>query len=111
MASGFMVTVYKKTPHVTEQVTEQVTRLVALFPEAPASTGELMNLLALLHRPSFLYAYLQPALDGEYIERTVPDKPQSRLQRYRLTQKGKKIINPRSHQSRYRKTFSRGIQP
>ena len=92
MSGGFMVTVYKKTPPVTEQVTEQVARLVALFPETASSTGELMNLLALMHRPSFLYTYLQPALDSGYIERTIPDKPQSRLQRYRLTQKGKEFL-------------------
>src|SRR3990172_7382503 len=92
MSGGFMVTVYKKTAPVTEQVTEQVARLVALFPETASSTGELMNLLALMHRPSFLYTYLQPALDSGYIERTIPDKPQSRLQRYRLTQKGKEFL-------------------
>ncbi|MBI5756855.1 MAG: AAA family ATPase [Nitrospirae bacterium] len=97
---GFMVTVYKAvskvTPQVTEQVTEQVAeqvaRLVAAFPEKAASTGELMDLLTLSHRPSFLYTYLQPALEVGYIERTIPDKPQSRLQRYRLTAKGRQLL-------------------
>ncbi|MET0266680.1 MAG: Fic family protein [Duganella sp.] len=33
-------------------------------------------------------SYLQPALEAKLIEMTIPEKPQSRLQKYRLTAKG-----------------------
>jgi predicted transcriptional regulator len=35
---------------------------------------------------------IEPLLNGGLIEMTVPDKPNSRLQRYRLTDKGKAAI-------------------
>ena len=37
-------------------------------------------------------AYLRPALDSGLVEMTLPDKPNSRSQRYRLTAKGKKWL-------------------
>ncbi len=36
-------------------------------------------------------SYLQPALKKELIEMTLPDKPNSKYQKYRLTEKGKKL--------------------
>lgn len=47
-----------------------------------------MGLLSLKHRWHVTDAYLNPALEAELIEMTIPDKPTSRLQRYRLTAKG-----------------------
>ena len=35
--------------------------------------------------------YLEPALAEGLVELTIPDKPKSRLQRYRLTEKGKAL--------------------
>lgn len=36
--------------------------------------------------------YIEPLLSGGYIEMTVLDKPNSKLQKYRLTDKGKAAI-------------------
>jgi len=36
-----------------------------------------------------LEGYLQPALDGSFVEMTIPDKPRSSKQRYRLTELGR----------------------
>jgi hypothetical protein len=41
------------------------------------------------HRPTFKAIYLRPKLVEGFIEMTIPDKPNSRLQRYRLTPAGK----------------------
>ena len=51
-----------------------------------------MEDLELKHEDHFRSAYLTPALDAGYIEMTIPDKHQSRLQRYRLTVLGERQI-------------------
>jgi ATP-dependent DNA helicase RecG len=50
-----------------------------------------MQLLNLRERGTFFRNYIQPALKLGLIEMTIPDKPNSRLQKYRLTEKGKDL--------------------
>ena len=71
------------TEQGTEQVTEQVERLLLVLGEEELSTAELMEKLGLRHRPTFLYTYLHPAINAGLVELTIPDKPNSRLQKYR----------------------------
>jgi ATP-dependent DNA helicase RecG len=79
-----------RTSH--EQVTEQVQRLLTALIEGPASSAVLMEALRLSHRPSFLHSYLQPAIAARWVEMTIPDKPRSSSQKYRLTQKGRGFV-------------------
>ena len=74
---------------VSEQVSEQVKRLLYAISNREYSTQELMIKLNIKHRPTFLYNYLKPALERDLVEMTIPDKPRSSKQRYRLTSKGK----------------------
>jgi len=53
---------------------------------------ELQASLQLQDRKSFREIYLAPALAEGLIEMTVPDKPRSRLQKYRLTEKGRAVL-------------------
>ena len=52
-----------------------------------------MELLGLRHWRTFQLNYLNPLLEVDFIERTIPDKPNSRLQKYRLTDKGRRMID------------------
>ena len=52
---------------------------------------ELQEKLNLSDREHFRLNYLKQALDQGFIEQTIPEKPNSRLQKYRLTEKGKQF--------------------
>jgi ATP-dependent DNA helicase RecG len=80
------------TREVTEQVTEQVSHLLQALREDTLSSQEILERLVLSHRPTLLYDYLQPALRAALIEMTVPDKPRSSKQRYRITPLGLAVL-------------------
>ncbi len=69
------------------QVTPQVNELLAVI-QGEMSREALQAALGLSDRKSFRERYLQPALADGLIAMTIPDKPNSRLQKYRLTAKG-----------------------
>lgn len=60
-----------------------IKRLLSVFDNESLSSAELMQRLGLTHKPTFRKNYLQPALEQKLIERTIPDKPSSRNQKYR----------------------------
>ena len=74
-------------PQVAPQVTPQVSELLAVI-QGEMNRAALQAALGLSDRKSFRERYLQPALADGLIAMTIPDKPNSRLQRYRLTDKG-----------------------
>jgi len=70
----------------SDQVTDQdgsINRLLAVLGNEELSAAEIMKRLGLSHRPTFRKNYLTPALDKRLIERTIPDKPNSKNQKYR----------------------------
>ena len=75
------------TPHETPQVTPQVRRLIDSL-RGEMSRAELMARLELSDLRHFRDGYIRPALETGLIEMTIPDRPSSRLQRYRLTELG-----------------------
>jgi Fic family protein len=77
------------TDQVIDYVTDQVKRLVETIGDKEFNSADLMQVLGLSHRPTFRENYLNPALDGGWLERTQPDSPRSPTQRYRLSAKGK----------------------
>ena len=100
IAGGFRVTVYSsmkatdpagETPYVTEQVTDDILKLIA-FCVKPKTRKELMEHLGVKHREHFRSAILGKALQLALVEQTIPDKPRSRFQKYRLTAKGKGVL-------------------
>ena len=53
---------------------------------------DLMAVLSWTNRTKFRNKYLNPLIGEGLLEMTIPDKPQSSLQRYRLTAKGKEWL-------------------
>lgn len=75
------VTVQDKTP---------IERILSAIGDETLSATELMERLGLSHRPTFRKNYLNPALEQKLIERTIPDKPNSKNQKYKKHQNLKK---------------------
>ena len=106
-----MVTVYKKTERVTEQVGTKLALspdqvgtksgiesgiesriLLALQKDHPLGMKGLSEALGWSKPNRYLHQAVRLLIKKVLVERTIPDKPQSRLQKYRLTDKGKRHI-------------------
>ncbi len=74
------------SPHVTPQV-----RLLLSQVAGEMSREQLQSACELKDRKSFTARYLKPALEAGYIEMSIPNKPRSRSQRYRLTRLGDEL--------------------
>ena len=79
---------------VAPQVAPQVIHLLAVI-RGEMSREALQSVLELQDRKSFRERYLKLALAEELVEMTIPDKPNSRLQKYRLTDKGPRWLQQR----------------
>lgn len=95
-AGGIQVS-FIQTDQVTEQATDQATdqgidQLIKALKFKDLDKLELMKVLDLNHKPHFNDKYIKPLLEQDLIEMTIPDKPKSPNQKYRLTQKGKKLL-------------------
>ena len=76
------------TPEVTPQLTPQVESLL-LAVRDEMLRSDLMEALGLRDRMHFVREYLRPALESGVVEMTVPNKPNSSKQRYRLSPLGR----------------------
>ncbi len=80
------------TDPVNDPVTDPVARLMRALGENEMRSGALRTALGLSHRASFRSIYLDPALAGGWIERTNPESPNSPMQAYRLTRRGRRWL-------------------
>jgi ATP-dependent DNA helicase RecG len=76
---------------VTPEVTPEVKRLLTVL-QGEMGRAELMAALGLKDEKHFREHYQQTAMSQGLIEMTIPDRPRSRLQKYRLTDLGKQIL-------------------
>ncbi len=82
----------KVTGEVTGEVADEVRKLLDVLSPKPLTRAEAQDALRLAGQANFRDRYLVPALEAGLIERTIPDKPTSRLQKYRLTEKGRQTL-------------------
>ena len=86
-------TMTTSTPEATLEVTPEV-RLISVL-TGEMTRQQLKEGLGLKDDEHFRKAYLLRALDVGLIEMTIPDKPRSSKQKYRLTDKGRKRLAQR----------------
>jgi ATP-dependent DNA helicase RecG len=88
----WITTIWRKNA-AGAQSTDPVLKVVQLLAiEGELGPSEIQERLGLKHSPTFRENYLRPAMDKGMIERTIPDKPNSRLQKYRLTDRGRTLL-------------------
>ena len=106
IATGVRLSVFLATPHdarptaaqnpslaqVSEQVSEQVAKLLLHCAAQPCSKQELLVVLGLSNAYLNYKRHIVPLLEQGLIAMTLPDKPQSRLQRYRITTLGQVLL-------------------
>ena len=82
------------TPPVETPVGEYVRRLLVLLLQSGAlGNAEIRGAFGLKDRRRLRETYIDPALGAGLVEMTIPDKPNSRLQKYRLTAKGRELLS------------------
>lgn len=79
-------TVVGNADEAVKKTNPSVQKLLDVLGDEELSTAQIMERLDLSHRPTFRKNYLNPALAQGVIEMTIPDKPNSRNQRYRRKQ-------------------------
>ena len=79
-------------PEATPEAPPEVLRMVSAI-QGEMTRAEIQKKLGLADEKHFREKYQQPGLKLGVIEMTVPDKPQSPLQKYRLTSAGKRLAS------------------
>ncbi|WP_235984791.1 Fic family protein [Actinomyces trachealis] len=78
-----------------EQVSKSREQVMVVLTAAdtPRSRSELLATLGLADAYGNYHRHLLPLIEQGYLARTIPDKPNSRLQRYRLTDAGRNYLD------------------
>ncbi|AJJ47669.1 Fic family protein [Francisella tularensis subsp. novicida] len=84
MLEMLSIAIREITPQVEQQVSPQVKKLIEVLKDKELTRQELQDKLKLKDRKSFVERYLKPALEQKLIEMTIPDKPNSKSQKYRM---------------------------
>lgn len=87
---NFLRMVFPSSKQPTPQVTPQVEALIKVLSQE-MNRQQIQEYLNLSDREYFRSNYLKPALELKLIEMTLTDKPNSRLQKYRITELGKQL--------------------
>lgn len=81
-----------KSSGQVRKVGEQAQGLLSLASEGPRSRAELLAGIDLSDAYGNYKRHLLPLIEGGYLARTIPEKPNSQNQRYRITDAGREIL-------------------
>jgi len=74
--------------HETRNADDHRAAILCLLNDAEMTRTDLLSRLGLSNETRNVRRHLDPLIDAGLVERTIPDKPTSRLQRYRITDAG-----------------------
>ena len=83
----------RQVPDKYPTSTRQVLSLIEIIGNNIYSLKELIELIGLKDRENFLNNYLNPSIANDYVEPLYPESPKHPKQKYRLTEKGKVLLN------------------
>jgi predicted HTH transcriptional regulator len=97
VSDGFVTTVWRKAGQVAplqpESQPESIEqRVLGLLVNEPLSKSAISGALGQKEISGHLNQIIRVLLNDQTLEYTLPDKPNSRLQKYRLTEKGKSLL-------------------
>lgn len=76
---------------VDAQVSEQVAKFIRACSDGPKTKAELLANAGLANAYLNYKRHILPLVESGLLEPTIPEKPNSRLQKYRLTEKGRSL--------------------
>ena len=59
----------------------------------------MLAFMGLADRTKFRRKYIRPLLEADILEQTIPEKPNSRNQKYQLTDKGFNLLDSQEHKN------------
>ena len=91
VSDGFTVIIRRKGKEATGEATGEVVKLLRVM-NGEMKRVEMQAVLSLRHEEHFREAYLVPAIQMGVVEMTIPGKPRSGNQKYRITPKGTSLL-------------------
>ena len=88
-----------KDEHKDNKLSEIMISVVEVLEAKSLSRNEIFCAIGLKNDFRAFKRNIEPLIIDGYVEMTVPDKPNSKLQKYRLTNKGKELLNEFNEES------------
>jgi ATP-dependent DNA helicase RecG len=76
---------------LSSQITETI-KILLMLEKKPMKREEIISGIGKYNNTKSVRKYMEPLEEIGWISKTIPDKPNSQLQRYMLTSKGKKLL-------------------
>jgi hypothetical protein len=76
----------------TGQAEVWIVKVLEYCREAPRKSSEIQGVVGIQHRETFQRNYLDRLLKEKFVQRTIPKKPSSPLQQYKITKKGMNLL-------------------